>query len=417
MRILGNGKQEAGYKISRGYLSFSVFFFLSFNFLILPIAYADNIDKLTRQIEMEKRQLNEIEDKINKQKTKVSTVKKEEDSVLSKLNILNRSLKIAEKEFMVYGLELSEIQNRREGIETKEKESESKMNRQKRLLHDRLRALYKEGNLTYLKIALSANNFTDFIQKIKYMERIAEHDSKIVEIFFKEQKDLERYRLTLSKSEEEVRILKEEVSKKREKMKMEKKGKERLLSEIKEKRVVYERIKEELEDSSRQLMGLIEMLEKKRKEASTVLPPKGAGDFALKRGSLPWPITGNTIANFGKVREPKFNTYIFNNGIEIGSSPGIDVKTIYAGDIIFADWFRGYGKLIIIDHGEGYYSLYGHLDEIEIGIGERVKAGDIIGKVGDTDSINGYTLYFEIRQRGKPEDPLVWLMPYKTAHK
>jgi septal ring factor EnvC (AmiA/AmiB activator) len=380
-------------------------------------AFAETIDTLTVKIEKEREELNEIEERISRQKTKVFTVKKEENSVLSKLNIVSRSFKIIEKELKVYDMKLAEIQGKKVEVEKRLKEMESAIDRQKKFLSGRLRTLYKEGNLSYIKVALSANDFTDFIQRMRYIEKIAEHDSVVIEDFLKNQKEMEENRLALLKSEEEIKGLKDMASKKREVLIDEKKEKERLLGEIKGKRIVYEKVQLELEDSSHQLMALIDALEKRKKDIAAMPPQKGLGDFAERKGILPWPVNGKIVSQFGKTKEERFNTYLFNNGIEIGSSQNVNIKTIYSGDIIFADWFKGYGKLIIVDHGNGYYSLYGHLDEIGVAVGDRVNSGDIIGKVGDTDSINGYTLYFEIRQKGKPEDPIAWLTPQKTAHK
>ncbi len=392
------------------------FFTLNFSLFTIP-ASAGTVDELNKQIDNERRQLKEMEKQIDKQRLMVSAVKKKENSMLSALNMANRSLKIIEKEIRVYDLKLSEVRQKKMETENRLKEIESMINRQKKFLSERLRILYKEGSLSYIKVALSAADLTDFFQRMRYMEKIAEYDSKMIEDFYQKQKEIEGYKLSLIKSGEEILSLKDAADKKKKQMLEEKKEKEKLVGEIKGKRAVYEQIQEELEDSSHQLLSLIETLEKKRKEAELKQPSRKPGDFALLKGSLPRPIGGNIVSNFGKVKEPKFNTYLFNNGIEIGSSPGSDVRAIHSGDIIFADWFKGYGKLIIIDHGDGYYSLYGHLDEIGTAVGERMRSGDIIGKVGDTDSINGYTLYFEIRQRGKPEDPIAWLAPHKTAHK
>ena len=385
--------------------------------LLTSYCFAGTIDTLTVKIEKERQELKEIEDKINRQKTKVLTVKREENSTLSKLNIVSRSFKIIEKELKIYDLKLSEVQGKKTEVEKRLKDMESAIDRQKKLLSNRLRTLYKEGNLSYIKVALSANDFTDFIQRMRYIEKIAEHDSVMIEDFFKKQKEMEEDRLVLLKSVEEIKTLRDMASQKREELIEEKKEKEELLGDIKGKRIVYEKVQLELEDSSHQLMSLIEALEKKKKDIAVMPPEKGAGDFAERKGILPWPVSGKIVSHFGKMKESRFNTYLFNNGIEIGSSQNVNIKTIYSGDIIFADWFKGYGKLIIVDHGNGYYSLYGHLDEIDAGVGEKVNAGDIIGKVGDTDSINGYTLYFEIRQKGKPEDPIAWLMPQRTANR
>ena len=101
----------------------------------------------------------------------------------------------------------------------------------------------------------------------------------------------------------------------------------------------------------------------------------------------------------------------FNRGIEIAAPEGKDIVAVAEGSVIYADWFKGYGRLIILDHGGGYFTLYAHASEVLIRPGESVSRGQVIGKVGDTGSLEGPQLYFELRHKGKPQDPLAWLQP------
>jgi septal ring factor EnvC (AmiA/AmiB activator) len=129
----------------------------------------------------------------------------------------------------------------------------------------------------------------------------------------------------------------------------------------------------------------------------------------LARGNLNLPVRGEVIATFGRKRHPEFNEYVFQKGIEIQAPIGEPILAVEAGKVVFSGRFTGYGKLIILDHGSGYFTVYAHASELLKKEGDSVKKGETIALVGDTDSIKGPYLYFEVRKDGKPEDPLLWL--------
>jgi septal ring factor EnvC (AmiA/AmiB activator) len=129
-----------------------------------------------------------------------------------------------------------------------------------------------------------------------------------------------------------------------------------------------------------------------------------------RRGKLAWPLEGRVITAFGFERHPDFQTMVMNKGVEI--SPAKDkslILAVHTGKVVYADYFQGYGNLLIIDHGMTYYSLYGHCAEFLAVVGDMVRAGQPVAVVGDTGSLKGECLYFEIRHKTKALDPLQWL--------
>jgi len=120
-------------------------------------------------------------------------------------------------------------------------------------------------------------------------------------------------------------------------------------------------------------------------------------------------VRGQLLTRFGIQRHPQFGTVVYRRGIDIAARIGDEVRVVHDGQVVYADWYKGYGRLVIIDHGEGLYSLYGHLSQLEVGGGERVSRGKVIGLAGDTGSLKGPKLYFEVRRNGEAEDPLLWL--------
>jgi septal ring factor EnvC (AmiA/AmiB activator) len=129
------------------------------------------------------------------------------------------------------------------------------------------------------------------------------------------------------------------------------------------------------------------------------------------RGKLPWPASGTLASTFGRQEHPRFHTVTFNRGIEISAPQGREIVAVADGSVIYADWFKGYGRLIILDHGGGYFTLYAHAADLRVKAGDTAAGGQAIATVGDSGSLEGPQLYFELRHKGKPEDPLAWLTP------
>jgi len=140
-----------------------------------------------------------------------------------------------------------------------------------------------------------------------------------------------------------------------------------------------------------------------------VLPPAWV-PLNERRGKLAWPLEGRVITAFGYEKHPDFKTVVQNKGIEI--SPGKDkslILSIHPGKVVYADYFQGYGNLLIVDHGMTYYTLYGHCSEFLAAVGDMVRSGQPVAVVGDTGSLKGECLYFEIRYKTRALDPLQWL--------
>ena len=170
----------------------------------------------------------------------------------------------------------------------------------------------------------------------------------------------------------------------------------------------------ELTEATKRLEVFIRDLQAKQRRLAKVPPAKPGTDapgvgFGSLRGRLPWPTEGRIIAAYGAQVHPRFGTRTQRNGVDIEANQGREVGAVYAGHVIYTGWFKGYGNLIILDHDNEYYTLYAHMAEIQVKEGDDVRQGQRIGTVGDTGSLEGPRLYFEVRYQGKPQDPEQWL--------
>jgi septal ring factor EnvC (AmiA/AmiB activator) len=161
------------------------------------------------------------------------------------------------------------------------------------------------------------------------------------------------------------------------------------------------RVIAELEASEKELAGMV----------TDLASASASTGFRARKGQLPYPAEGLVEVGFGKVVNPRFNTVTVQKGLDLRAPLGAEVRSVASGTVVFSGWLKGYGNLVIVDHGAEYYSLYAHLANSQVEVGNEVEEGEALGQVGDTGSLKGAYLYFEIRKRGQAVDPLPWLKP------
>jgi septal ring factor EnvC (AmiA/AmiB activator) len=146
-----------------------------------------------------------------------------------------------------------------------------------------------------------------------------------------------------------------------------------------------------------------------RRRAMAMRPPTSPAVPRGIKGALPWPADGKVVSFFGRQKHPTFNTYVQRKGIEIRTAEGSFIHAVMPGAVVYADWLKGYGLVIILDHANGFFSLYAHASKILAKVGDQVGEGQPIGETGDTGMTGENTLYFELREGAEPVDPLNWL--------
>lgn len=131
--------------------------------------------------------------------------------------------------------------------------------------------------------------------------------------------------------------------------------------------------------------------------------------LSAHRGQLAWPASGPVRVAFGERIDLAYGTITAHNGWDIGAPSGSRVQAIAPGRVVYADWLRGYGQVVIIDHQDALHAVVAHLGSVDVNVGDAVQAGQSLGTVGDTGSLRGPVLYFELRHKGAPVDPKLWL--------
>ena len=201
-------------------------------------------------------------------------------------------------------------------------------------------------------------------------------------------------------------LYKDASQKKKNEILIKKRKKQAFLNKIRTRKSTYEKTQRELLEASKELSSLIAILEKNYFEEKNLT-------FHKRKGFLPWPVRGKVISSYGKVKNKRFKTFSHNNGIEIAAPVGKSVRAIHNGEVLYSGNLKGYGLIVILGHGKGFYSLYAHLSKSMVNKGNRVLKSEVFAQTGDSDSINGPLLYFEIRNKRVPENPLKWLSAAK----
>lgn len=265
------------------------------------------------------------------------------------------------------------------------------------ILAARARALYKLGEVSYLRILLSVDRPSDIFRGYRFVTALARRDKERFAAFRADLTALTTTKVDLERKTQDALALRQNLERTRQTLDGDRKRKTELLTEIVEKKETNAAYVKELEDVEARLRDLLQGL--------------GTGDVAVPlaafKGSLPWPVAGKIHAPFGRRRHAKFDTYTIQNGIEIAAAQETPVAAVYEGTVVFVDRFKGYGLMVVLDHGGKHHTLYAHLAEAAVQVGQKVAAGETVGTTGA--GVEGSGLYFEVRFQGRPEDPVEWL--------
>jgi murein hydrolase activator len=284
---------------------------------------------------------------------------------------------------------------------------QQKLEKQKKYLTHRLVEAYKLGELNYLKLMLRVNQSADLLRSYQYITFLAKDDTRKVQSYRELMVDLDQTRLRLEQENRNLVSLRNDLQTTQAALEESRQEQLKLLNSIRDEKSMHLSALSDLKMAAARLSQFFADVN----PLSIAPPPENTMNLAKLKGALDWPVLGGRVTRlFGLYRHPKFSTTTMNNGIEISAAEGADVRAVCDGQVVFAEWFKGYGKCVILSHSDGYYTLYAHNSELLVQRGQSVDRAQVIAKVGSTGTIEGApSLYFEIRQKDQPQDPLQWL--------
>lgn len=383
---------------------FLIFYVVLFNLLLISHALAEDDSP---QLEKGKKELQDIRIEINEKKKGLADAGKKEKGILAEIEKIDRRLHAMESEERKLDREIILLEK---GLREKTASISAlnlEVERKKKLLQKRLVFLYKTGEAGYLKLLLSSEGLTDSTRKYRYLVSIAAHDRELIKDYRRDAANLSRQMEGIRADKEKLELVEKELATKRVEIKKERGERDRILASVREDKHRYKESLKELEANARSLQNLLERLERKGSKESIKSYP--AGGFEHQKGLLDFPVKGEVTGFFGKELDERHITKVSRKGIDIRASGGSAIRAVYNGRVIFASQFKGYGLMMVVDHGGGYYTVYAHAAKLFKKVNDEIIKGDIIGEMGGAGQTGEPILYFEVRKGGKPEDPLNWL--------
>lgn len=385
--------------------------------LLLLIASALSAEAQSRRedpLQAEQRRLQETQQQLKREREKAAEARRRETSLLAELEQTEQRLASKRREVSRLDTRIKRVQGDISALRGDIDRLQGHRAEQEQALAQRLRMIYKiQAQGAALPIVLSGDDPAARMAILRSLGNLAALDARLIQEY-----RVTSTRLADRKEREEARQqelagLRAEAKSEQAEVDREAAKRRVLLAKVRDERAYHERMVGELTEASKRLEAFVRELQAKQRRLARVPPPPPGEPprtgFGALRGRLPWPTEGRIVSAFGAQVHPRFGTRTFRNGVDIEAAVGTDVASVYAGHVVFTGWFKGYGNLIILDHGGDYYTLYAHVAEILVKEGDDVRQGQRIGTVGDTGSLAGPRLYFEVRHGGKPQDPSDWL--------
>jgi murein hydrolase activator len=405
----------------------SIVIFLSFiGLIIIPTTYAaDSIEEFDQKLKKQKKKIERVLDGIKGHSSKVESSVKKETSLLDQLETLEEQINTEGKK-LIHLKQKMEIQNQ---LTKRKRQEMEKILVQKNTLQqhteNRLAAYYRTGEIGLVNVIFSSSSLPELLSFKESYHLMLVNDQHVIHSYKEKLKEL---KISQAAHEEEKRKLNESIASVEEQQRVladTKVERQHLLKRVITEKKLYQQAIGEMKTAANSLTTTLENIEKKRSDAKQKKEQQFIKDFPLKafkkrrplhlrgfvgnKGTLPPPASGSVVRYFKEESKGRFGIPSISKGISIKTNPGSDIMAIYSGKVVYAGLLRGYGKLIIIDHGNNYFTLTSDVGNITKKINEPVTQGERIA----TSSLHSGSLNngfnFEIRHNTEPQDPLQWL--------
>ncbi|MCP3979904.1 MAG: peptidoglycan DD-metalloendopeptidase family protein [bacterium] len=368
---------------------------------LLLLAASAGLPSASAQVQDEREaRLESMQLEIRRLETEVRNLGGRERGVLGQLERLSAELRLQQAQLQEVevrldqmAVDLHELNESLGGLEEAQGE-------RKRYLAFRLREIYKSGQDSGLRGLFTESEVESYWQGVGYASYLSERDGRVLEAYRRDTGALADRRQELESSRAELDAARAELDSKRSELQNLRRREQAALRRLREDVATRESAIDELREAS---VGLARVIEEVRPERGDVL------DVHKFKGLLDWPADGPVTAEFGPIVHPRFKTRVPHPGIDIGGDPGAAIRTVFEGTVVFAAWMRGYGLTAIVDHGGGLLSIYAHASMLLVEPGEKLVRGQRLGLIGETGSLKGPHLYFELRVEGEATDPASWL--------
>jgi len=363
-----------------------------------------------------RRELEALSQQAKEKRAQAGALKGQETRALGELKRTERELIATRKRLKTLGARRERIDDQLELTRANLERSVATLTSKRQQLAHRLRHIYMEGPARDLEFLVSTKSFAGLMMRWDFLQMVAEQDRLLLESVETERDKVEANKKRLESNLQEVSANAQMTTKQSTKLANLRESRANTVEEIQSKREEYEAAAAELERSARATAALLARLERSRQAEANRARGEGrnpqpySGDFTRGQGQLDWPVQGSIVGHMGLETHPRFGTQVRNDGIDISVPVGTPVRAVAKGRVDFAnDDYEGVGGMVVLNHGDGYYTIYSHLSDVTVSTGTEIASGTVLGHSGETGSLKGPVLHFEVRKGATALNPETWL--------
>ncbi len=357
---------------------------------------ANTVDSLTQEKQT-------IETRMHGEESRVREFSQKETRLIQDLDAIDYRLNQARIRVKRLSSRISELEKNMAALQAERQDLSRRIDDRRTYAQNRLAALYRMHTAGRLNMMTPPATVFDFLVNRRAMEQVVSADYDIIGNLNKDLSQIKALEAQMTEQKAAMDKLEHDLAQEIQIMTRTSEKKQTILHAVQNQKKMAHAALASLKESADALDREIAGFEKHRKSDRDMMV------FSRQKGRLMPPVAGKIISRFGITQSGDYKSFTFQSGIDIRAEQGEPVRSVFRGNVIFAEWLKGYGNMVIINHGENYYTLYAHLQEMFKKKGDSVDAGEVIATLGDTGSLKGVCLHFELRHHGKPVDPLKWL--------
>lgn len=361
--------------------------------LLLSPTYLSTADDLDNELQDVQGQIDESRSTQASWQAIITDVSEKLKAIQAELDEATRKLQAIKKEQDQVNLQIKQLQ---EEIQ----KAEVQLRARQAILNKRVRVIYMHGQLSYIEVILGANSFSDFANRLELLKRIIRSDFNLIQEIQQRKAAIEAKKVEIEKEKARLDELASEAQKVQDEVKAKKAEQQRVLAHARTQQDAAKQMEADLIARSNEIRQIIQ---------SRMQQNSGSDQIVHGNGTFIWQCNGPITSPFGYRTHPIFGTTIYHSGIDIGVDYNTPIHAADGGTVILAGWCGGYGNAVIIDHGNGLQTLYGHNTSVAVSEGQTVSQGQVIAYSGSTGYSTGPHCHFEVRRNGEAVDPMGYL--------
>jgi murein DD-endopeptidase MepM/ murein hydrolase activator NlpD len=365
---------------------------------LLPLfALIDLTGKQSLTVNEKKKILDDINEQKSTLSEKIKQARLKEAEASKTLRQIDHKLTDARKQVAVQSRYLTSNQEAWKKTKARLDELNDKKAVVEEKAKERVVAIYKKSQLRFIDSLIRSQSPTDYLDYLYFQRKVIDFDKKLLDTLKSQSEDIAKYGSSLEEETKRIEQITSKLKNIEEDITYQQKKQKEILSKLRQETAMYESSERQLERESLKLVYKISELS------------VGKNDNPESTGSFSYPVRAPITSPFGPRTHPIFGVRSMHSGIDLAAPYGTPIKASEGGIVIYSGWYGGYGKVVILDHAKGFSTLYAHLSSTKVAVGARVRQGEVVGLEGSTGYATGPHLHFEVREQGKPKNPIIYL--------